>query len=105
MVDFLLLAYGALCKHIRFSFQSTVFVYDFQRAKQTIRGIVRESHVVSSAVDEPVFGGEVVVKRVERFLFLLDHFIGITLKLILNQSSGAVPQADHALNAILRSYR
>ena len=101
MLNHMLLADRPFGEHIRFAFQFTVFIQDFQGTEQVIGRIVTESQCVGTAVDQSVFRGIVVIPLVQFLLQRMDCFFAVIVQLGIHQAMNAVPQGNHALDPFL----
>ena len=95
---------GALGEHIRLALEIAFLVQHFQRAEQTVAGILTESKAVAATVYQAVFLREIIVESVQLFLFLPNIPVRVTLGLQLNQAAGAVPESNHPPDTVLRGY-
>ena len=91
---------GALGEHIRLALQLALIVDDLQRAQQRVSGILFKGQLIAQAVQQPVFLGVLVVKTVEISLFRLHFIVPGVLQLEVDEFPGAVPDGDHALDAL-----
>ena len=92
----------ALRKHIRLAFQLSIFIQDFQRAKQIIGRIVRERQSVATVIDKAKFSGESIIEIIQSLLLLSDlHRIRFP-HLQINQMVDAISQFNHAFHSLQR---
>ena len=100
-----LLLDGSLREHIRFANKVALVIQHFQGGKQAVGAVIAECGVVCSGVDKPVFLAELIVEAVQSGLLLLNGFIGIVFRLILDERSYAISNSDHCLDTVFRSHR
>ena len=94
----------ALGENIRLTLQITVFIQNFQRAEQIVGTVVGERKAVGASVNKTVFVGKRIIKAVEFLLRLLDgHIRNKTVHLLQNERLHAIPQLDHAFDALFGS--
>ncbi len=89
-------ANGALGEHIRLAGEIAFVVQHLQRAQQRIAAVIRKGKVVAAGVKPPVFFDIGIVQPVQLLLLAPDNLIGMVLRLVLDELTGAVPQGDHA---------
>ena len=92
---------GPLGEHIRLSLQLTVLIQNLQRTKQGVRGIVRKRHAVAPAVQQTVLGCIGVVEGIQLPLGVRDGGVREVVQLSAHELMDAVPDDDHAPDAVL----
>ena len=103
--DRLMRANGALGEHIRLAGEIAFVVQHLQRAQQRIAAVIRKGKVVATGVKPPVFFDIGIVQPVQLLLLAPDDLIGMVLRLVLDELTGAVPQGDHAAHSVLGGQR
>ena len=103
--DRLMRANGALGEHIRLAGEIAFVVQHLQRAQQRIAAVIRKGKVVAAGVKPPVFFDIGIVQPVQLLLLAPDDLIGMVLRLVLDELTGAVPQGDHAAHSVLGGQR
>jgi len=62
-------------EHISFAKEITFIIYMFKTAKQIIGGVIRERHVVATAVNDSVLSRILIIRPVQFMLKVLNLFI------------------------------
>ena len=101
MLNHMLLTNGAFGEHVRFPFQFTVFVQDFQRTEQIVGGIIAEGQRIGAAVDQAERRGIIIIPLVQLPLQCMNRFFAFIVQLRIHQAMDTIPQGHHALDPFL----
>ena len=101
MGDFCPLLDGALAEHIRLADEMPLVIQDLQGGQEEEGIVCVESGFVGAGVDDAVLGAELVVEPVEFALLGLNHFIGVVLRLVLNELPNRITDGDETFHAVL----